>query len=148
MLDFFTNIQWWRLHTNIPTNWRGYTRYNNADGIVDWALWKGYTLLKSVFGHDNSLWIHDEYMWKHNHLKYCPRNKTKHLPCICFENNAFMKNGFCLFFGIFVCWHSCENWGWQVLIWSLNPRTLLPATLVIMWRSYTNVWMIKNRRCQ
>ena len=39
------------------------TRYNDADGILGWALWKSYILLKSVFEHDNSLWIHDEYMW-------------------------------------------------------------------------------------
>ena len=125
---------------NTPTDWRRYTRYNDADGILGWALWKSYTLLKSVFEHDNSLWI----QVITQSLKILPTNITKHLLHICFGDNEFMKNGFCLFLGIFV---SCENkvCSRQVLIWSLKYRTLLHAIPVIMCTN-PNVLMIKNRK--
>ena len=125
---------------NTPTDWRRYTRYNNADGILGWALWKSYTLLKSVFEHDNSLWI----QVITQSLKILPTNITKHLLHICFGDNVFMKNVFCLLFGIFV---SCENkvCSRQLLIWSLKYRTLLHAIPVIMCTN-PNVLMIKNRK--
>ena len=52
--------------------------------------------------------ILSEYMWEHNHLKYCPRNKTKQsrLTLVLGILNVFRF----VLFGIFVSWHSCENW--------------------------------------